>query len=251
MQLKSYLRLAKYAAKSRVLSLSPAVYWRARKLLKGHGEPELKLVPVLCRKDSTAVDIGAHFGMYSYWMREHSAEVHAFEPVPRLAKVLAAGHRRDGRVSVHEGALSATTGEATLRAPIAGLGRSTIEVSNALEGMKDPTVTIDERSVTTWTLDEFELQRVALIKIDVEGHEESALQGALATLAKWRPALIVELEERHNPGCIERVTQLLAPLGYERYQFDGRRLVPRVTPQRHNFLFLQPGHVEAIGRTLV
>jgi len=39
------------------------------------------------------------------------------------------------------------------------------------------------------------LQRLDLIKVDVEGAELAALSGMVNTLARWRPALIVEVDD--------------------------------------------------------
>ena len=42
------------------------------------------------------------------------------------------------------------------------------------------------------TLDSLDLSRLDLIKIDVEGMELEVLQGAKATLERFRPIIIVE-----------------------------------------------------------
>ena len=49
-------------------------------------------------------------------------------------------------------------------------------------------------SVPIRTLDQFELQDVGFVKIDVEGFEFSTLQGARATLERWRPNLLIEID---------------------------------------------------------
>jgi hypothetical protein len=67
------------------------------------------------------------------------------------------------------------------------------------------------------TLDEYDFRDVAFIKIDVEGHEEAVLKGAQRTLATNRPSLLIEIEERHNTGSIERVAKMLGALGYREY----------------------------------
>jgi methyltransferase FkbM-like protein len=56
--------------------------------------------------------------------------------------------------------------------------------------------------VETIRLDHFVVQnnikKIALMKIDVEGHEYAVLQGAKQTLMTLRPLLIVEIEQRHH-----------------------------------------------------
>jgi len=52
---------------------------------------------------------------------------------------------------------------------------------------------------------------VAVIQLDVEGHEQEALTGALQTIRRCRPMIV--LEQMPEPGWFE---QHLAPLGYRR-----------------------------------
>ena len=58
--------------------------------------------------------------------------------------------------------------------------------------------------------DDLRLERVDLIKIDVEGGEIGVLQGLRATLAAHRPALYVEV----GASTRQAVTAMLAELGY-------------------------------------
>jgi hypothetical protein len=73
------------------------------------------------------------------------------------------------------------------------------------------------------TLDSFKFQRVVFIKIDVEGHEESGLDGAWDTVKKCKPTLLIEIEDRHNPGGLERISKKLSTLGYSGTYFYERK----------------------------
>jgi hypothetical protein len=64
------------------------------------------------------------------------------------------------------------------------------------------------------------------IKIDVEGHEEAVLDGAMKTLRLNRPRMLIEIEERHAPGALARIVDLLAGQHYRRYFQHGARLQP-------------------------
>ena len=73
-------------------------------------------------------------------------------------------------------------------------------------------------------LDDYQIANVGFIKIDVEGHEEGVLAGAWETISRDRPALLIEIEERHNQGGIKRISDLLATVGYEGFFFqDGKQ----------------------------
>jgi FkbM family methyltransferase len=65
---------------------------------------------------------------------------------------------------------------------------------------------------------------VAVIQLDVEGHEQEALTGALQTIARCRPALV--LERVPEPDWFE---QHLAPLGYRRAGMVAVNTVLRCT----------------------
>lgn len=229
MRFQSRLRLLKYAVKSAILSRTPRAYWMARQVVKGHHEPELALLAQLADHNRAGFDIGAHFGMWTSAMLPHFREVHAFEPIPRLAKVLRAGVGK--RAHVHEVALSDTAGTTTLRVPRAGLGRSTVEPKNDLHGMSDPTQPVDVFDVRTMRLDDLHLPDPAFIKIDVEGHELAVIEGGKELIARAKPTLLVELIDRQNPGYAAALTTRLEAMGYE-----ATRL-----PDSRNVVFLPPG----------
>jgi hypothetical protein len=80
-------------------------------------------------------------------------------------------------------------------------------------------------TVEVATLDSLDLLGVALIKIDVEGHEWQVLRGALATVSRELPNLIVEIEEHRAPGNLERFAETLTGLGYAGFVLHDRRLM--------------------------
>lgn len=223
MRVKSRIRLLKYAVKSAILGHTPRVYWLARQVIKGHHEPEIALIPQLADQGRVAFDIGAHFGMWTYAMLPHFREVHAFEPIPRLAKVLrsGAGHR----AHVHEVALSDHAGTTALRVPRAGLGRSTVEPRNDLGGMSDPTQPVDVFDVRTMRLDDMALPDPAFIKIDVEGHELAVVEGGKDLIARARPTLLIELIDRQNPGYEAAIIARLEGMGFDATRLPGSRNV--------------------------
>lgn len=186
-------------------------------------EPELWLVPKLVNRTGVAIDIGANEGYWSLQLARYAKHVHAFEPNPicqaQLRRVL------PGSVTLHPEALSDSSGTKKLRFDPNNTGIGTIETCNPLSdnvGIKQ----IESKDVTTTCLDDFGLNNVALIKIDVEGHEESVLRGAAATIRRNRPAVICEIEERHNGGGLARIRVLFEGLGYRECALDCGRLRP-------------------------
>ena len=70
-----------------------------------------------------------------------------------------------------------------------------------------------------------------LIKIDVEGAEVAVVEGAVETLARYGPALIIELHATGN-----QLTQLFAKIGYCAVPLDGK--VPDVAQAHWNATIL-------------
>ena len=61
-----------------------------------------------------------------------------------------------------------------------------------------------------------QLSRVDFVKMDIEGAEVVALEGATHTLEAYRPAILVECH-----GSYERMTEQLSRLGYVWDVIDG------------------------------
>jgi FkbM family methyltransferase len=197
--------------KTRIVRSFPQLYVRLLVRKIGYPDPELHLLPSLCEETKCSVDIGSHKGDYAFHMLRHSSRCHIFEPRPGAIKKIRG--RLEGAslpVTVHSMALSDTEGSMSLRVVPGCPERSTLETSNQLEELEEKHVTVPVRR-----LDDCELGEVGCIKIDVEGHEEAVVKGAIQTIRRDRPSLIIEAEERHNPGGLERLTSLLSPLGYE------------------------------------
>jgi FkbM family methyltransferase len=204
-------RRVRQLARSVLITFAPRAYWSFRRWRRGDEEPELALLPALCAHDRVAVDVGANFGMYVSRLAKLSRHCVAFEPIPRFAHMLAVGFGRG--VEVHAVALSDQRGHANLRVPDLFSGYSTLDPANSLDTRRD--ARIDVIQVPVRRLDDYEIQDVGFVKIDVEGHEEAVLRGAETTLAQSRPNLIVEVEERHNPGSVARVVDFMRGNAYD------------------------------------
>ncbi|WP_261569251.1 FkbM family methyltransferase [Frankia gtarii] len=62
------------------------------------------------------------------------------------------------------------------------------------------------------------------VKIDVEGHELPALRGAAGIIQKWRPNLLVEIEEARSPAV--PTIEYLYDFGYKGLMLVGGRWIP-------------------------
>ncbi|MCT7656847.1 FkbM family methyltransferase [Mycobacterium deserti] len=218
-------------------AVAPGWFWRRKFDILSRlvaDRDDMRLICTLCDPARVSVDIGADVGEFSIAMASASKSVIAFEPRRAQARDLEAMFRAaQAPVDVRSVALSAQAGTIAMRVVASDPGRSTIEGGNPLADEYDSTVeTID---VPVQRLDDLGLENVGCIKVDVEGHELAVLQGAVNTIRRSRPALLIEAEERHHPNAVAEITALLTDLGYRGYFIDGdaRRPIAEFDVQRH------------------
>jgi FkbM family methyltransferase len=140
-----------------------------------------------------AIDCGANYGFHTFPMSElvgPSGRVVAVEAIPDLATGLA--QRSFPNIDVKATAIGATTGHASFSVVRDDLGYSGLQQRHNLPG--DLARSVDVIDVPVVTLDSLladRRQRVRFIKMDLEGGEFHALQGA-ASILRDRPLVIFE-----------------------------------------------------------
>jgi FkbM family methyltransferase len=181
-------------------------------------EPELARLADLCPPGcGTAVDVGGWYGPWTYRLAGRARRVVTVEPVPRLARLLAA--TAPANVRVVQAAASDRPGTARLWLPPGDTGER--GVSSLIRRDELHGHALDVRCVT---LDELGLRDVGFVKIDVDGNEAAVLRGAAGLLVRDRPALFVELETRIGP--VRPVLTYLSTLGYEGWVLPAGTWVP-------------------------
>ncbi|MCP5368491.1 MAG: FkbM family methyltransferase [Hyphomicrobiales bacterium] len=188
----------------------PRLYmrYRAGKELR-KGERELHLLPALVDPSRTAVDAGANKGVWSHLLAARARAVHAFEPNPKLFPILRRGAAAN--VTCHPLALSDRAGTARLNVPMGHGGYSNQRGTLRDLGGDQAHASVE---IATARLDDLDLGDIGFMKIDVEGHELTVLDGARQTLARCRPNLIIEIEEKHTGRPIEDQVAQVEALGY-------------------------------------
>jgi FkbM family methyltransferase len=207
----------------RSLLPQPLLNWREARFYGRYGEVELHLLEFLCQGDADAIDIGANDGSYVHYMRRYSRHVYAYEPMPALAEALRRKFPRD--VTIEDIALSNQVGTVELNMPVVDgvvvMGCSTVSPCAAATYP-------DHRGIEVRMdrLDNVYRGHAAIIKIDVEGHELAVLDGALETISRCRPRVLVELLETLAPGCVEKARTYFERLGYRGYFVHEGELKP-------------------------
>ena len=128
----------------------------------------------------TAVDGGAHIGTWSVSMAARFASVLAFEPAPDTFDCLVSNLAGIANVVPMRAALGAVAGRA-------GIGDDTARPGNT--GARHLGA---GRLVEVDRLDDFGIDDLDFLKLDLEGYELFALTGAKTTILQCRPAIIIE-----------------------------------------------------------
>jgi FkbM family methyltransferase len=221
MNADSLIREAKRTIRS--FCPQPILNWREAQFFGKYGEVELHIVGYLCRRAKDSFDIGANNGSYVHFMRPHSRRVFAFEPIPWMAAELARKFPRG--VEVKTIALSREAGSAVLRMPILD-GKVILGCSSVSEEASAVYAEHQEIPVRLEPLDAIYGGDAGFVKIDVEGHEEAVLDGAWGTIRRSRPRILVEIEERLNPGGIGRIAERFGALDYRGYFIHDGKMRP-------------------------
>lgn len=129
------------------------------------------------------VDAGANIGNWTHAaLREFpQAQIHALEPSAAAAGKLSAKVGGDPRVSTHQIALSDHDGEAVLYANQPGSPISSLTKRRLVGVNYDHEEKVPVRTLASWAASAG-IDRLDVLKLDVEGHELDALRGAGWTL---------------------------------------------------------------------
>lgn len=244
-------------------------------------EREIQLIPCLCDLEKDSIDAGANIGEYAKEMVPYSNKVFAFEPIRKLYESFSRSRFAITHdVMIFPYALSDINGSTTLYIPRFVNRFKTNYSLNAMASLNKSLdvyftqhspgyMGSDAVSVETRTLDSFNLDNLGFIKIDVEGHEEKVLRGAKKTISSSHPHILVEIEERLNPGGHKRVESYLKKQGYLGFfineegslipfdKFDvismqqeplmkKRTISPNMTGYINNFLFFHKTQINII-----
>jgi FkbM family methyltransferase len=159
------------------------------------------------RKGDIVLDCGANVGVYTREALKNGAKlVVAIEPAPENIECLRRNFTAEiasGRVIVYEKGVWDKDDMLVMRVDPGNSAADSFVIrrEGAVETKQLPLTTIDK------LVAELKLERVDYIKMDIEGAEQRALQGAIETLTKFRPRL--SLSAYHAPSDPEMLPKLV------------------------------------------
>lgn len=197
----------------------------------GSFEPnEFAFLERVLRPGMVFVDVGANDGYYTLFAAQRvgrSGRVLSVEPSTRERANLARNIARNGltNVTVVPVALGAACGTAELR-----LAQSAHSGHNTLGRFANDSVQAESvEQVNVRTLDsltgDVALNRIDVMKIDVEGAEANVIAGARTVLAATRPLIVLEISDKALRGQgsdAQRLIAMLREMDYEIGVFSSK-----------------------------
>src|ERR1700760_3355179 len=217
--------------------------WRRNLRWRKH-EPETPYLADLLSGAPVCLHVGASDGRHAYVMTQVApkATIYAIEPSAfsyAVLKTTVAWHRIGDRVTPVHAAVGAKAGEMLLVTPrkITGrMGRAyafvadEAPVGEVRPDLQDTGMELQPTPVVT--LDEFVAERgigkVDFIRMDIEGAELMALNGAAGILDRDPPHVLIEIHpqmlEARFGGTAEQVVEVFKSRGYRMFALNADRL---------------------------
>jgi len=223
---------------------------RLNRAIKNNYEKELSIINRFKDKSKSAVDVGVYRGVYSYKLSKEFKHVYAFEPNPLIYPFLKKNLTKIIKnLTLSNCALSNNAGIANLKIPTRSksifkgnveelykLGLATIHKKNNFKKYKSINVTKNKLD------DNLKDINIGFIKIDVEGHEKEVVEGAKNLIKKYKPVLLIEIEEKHNKKPVLETINFINSLGYSAFFCKNGQLYNvcklKNINKENNFFFL-------------
>ena len=176
--------------------------------VEGEFEPEMvSLFKSLVQPTDTVLDIGANIGCTSLLFGDLARKVYSFEPSPTTHRWLVQNVRMAKLNNVEPINLGLGKDAGTFELTFAPNNRSggfVSNLTNASEGHQVEQITIAKGDDF---IREHQIAKVDFIKIDVEGFEQSVIQGLAETIAREQPIVALEL----NHWCLNAFQRTSVP----------------------------------------
>lgn len=206
-------------------------------LLGGFEPRTLHRYKTLVSDGSVVLDIGANIGAHTLPLAQLVGEggsVIAFEPTQyafdKLAINMALNPQLSDRITANQSMLVRSSQDDL---PDAIYSSWPLESANDLHSQHQGRLK-STQGAKAHTLDEYietrGVKRVDFIKLDVDGHENDVLQGALSTLRRFRPSIMLELAPYVYSDCpqeFDGFLQLLWNMDYALTDLATGAALPR------------------------
>lgn len=165
-----------------------------------------------CPTSGVFIDCGAHAGQHTQTMlgRADVDRVYAVEAIPRLCDHLGRKFSAEPKLRLFQCAVTNRRGTGQFRIAKNSPGYSSLAQRQIAEVTEWEEIQVDLRLLDD-IVEEPDLGRVGLIKLDIEGAEFPALSGAGQVMLRSRPLVVFE-------NGLKKVAE---PFGYDWAEFEG------------------------------
>lgn len=219
----------------------------------GWEKTSLKLWRKLCIDANVVLDIGANTGLYSLVTKalNPTAKVYAFEPLPKVIEYLNYNNQINNyNVQVIQKAASNFNGKAKVFLIEGHDFDNSVTVNKSLLSDTTPQKELEIECITLVDfIRQNKLDRIDLIKIDVETHEPEVLEGMGEYLDKFKSDFLIEIWDE---SCAVKLNTLFKDKGYLYFDIDDKN--DKVTQKKEitvssfwNYLICKPETAKKIG----
>ena len=173
--------------------------------------PQLFAKAVLDAGKGSIIDVGANTGFYTLLATAVSRKVTvtAYEPMNEVRAILTSNLKLApgrSRVSIRPNAISSTSGICTLFVPDGshGLVETSASLLREFKGGSGYTCDVQALTLDSAHINE---RKVAVIKIDAEGHDLDVLIGAQQILMRHRPVVFLEVLLGADEAALTQILQ--------------------------------------------
>lgn len=184
------------------------------------------------KEGMTVIDLGGNIGMVSVYLSKKigmSGEVYVYEPDDRNFLLLNENIKINGASNTKAIQKGIWKSEGTLAFYDGGNYTSSFHETNYIEQdsgqynvVNVPVTTLDNE------VKRIGMKKLDLIKIDIEGSEVEALEGAAETLQRFHPDLIIETHIVKGISTKEKVHETLKNFGYKNIRVSGNYDSPAI-----------------------
>lgn len=189
----------------------------------------------ILKPNSVVLDIGANIGAHTLPMARLCGEhgvVHAFEPtlyaVQKLKENLALNPGLKKQVVVHHTLLTNKNDQrkpeaipSSWQLNNAGLGDRHPQHGGSYKKTENAAVTSVDVFMATYTV-----PHIDMIKLDVDGNEWSVLQGAVDTIAQFKPTILMEFSLDYDQESFTEILTFLDQMNYSARRLLGGDSLP-------------------------
>lgn len=186
------------------------------------------LLDKILKPGMTVLDVGANIGEVALLAAKRvgpEGKVFAFEPIDAIAEKLKRHVEINNFDQIHVESCALGDAVDDNRPIYASCGQTGTDPNNGLGSLygskgEQPLQHIHMTTLDTWLQEHPSIQRIDVIKIDIEGAELACLTGAKKCLQRFKPSIIVEIQDFSSARAGYQPADILDFLSGFGYTFD-------------------------------